>query len=443
MRSLLALLITGLVLSLAVVFGVQWSVVRVTVNAMVKDYIADELAHDADELFSALSLVPGGEAKLELTHFDPPFLTPYSGHYYLILVGRTPALRSPSLADESLTVSPVARGQRQVSHLAGPQGQALLVNASGYALQGHPITIAVASDLNPIQSQFGKLMMRYTQVSVAMFMLLVVLQAAIVRWALAPLRRAQADVVRLEHGEIAQLGERVPAEVLPLVREVNRLVALLTRRLQRSREALGNLAHALKTPLTVLTHMADDEHLRRNSVLSGEMAEQLHLLRSRIDAELRRARVAGGRNSGMPSLDLPAEIEALVATLRKLYHDRKLDIACHVDPGVRFRGDREDLLELCGNLLDNACKWARSRVLVSVSNENGIVVAVEDDGPGCSPEYLVRIAQRGVRVDEAIEGHGLGLAIASGIASSYGADMRFGRSQALGGFEAKVVFPAT
>jgi len=441
MRSLLAPLVIGLVLSLAAVFGVQWSVVRVAVETVMKDYIAGELANDADELFSGLAIRPGGETALMLTHFDPPFLTPHSGRYYQVLVDRAIALRSPSLVDASLAMMPVDRGKRRVGHVAGPDGQALLLSASGYEFQGNPITIAVAANMKPVQAEFDRLMARYTQLSAIMFALLVVLQIGIVRLALAPLRRVQADVSRLERGEIAQLGERVPAEVLPLVREVNRLLTLLTRRLQRSRESLGNLAHALKAPLTVLAHMVDDDHVQHHPVLGRQMAEQLEILRSRIDSELRRARVAGGRTPGA-SLDLPSEIESLAATLRKLYRDRNLEIACRVDPGIKFGGDREDLLELCGNLLDNACKWARSRVRVSVYDENGMILAVEDDGPGCSPEDLSRIARRGVRLDEATEGHGLGLAIATGIASSYGAEMRFGRSQELGGFEVLVTFPA-
>ena len=439
MRSLLAPLVIGLVLSLAVVFGVQWSAVRVAIDAMMQDYIAGELAQDADELFSALAVVPGGEATLALAHFDPAFLSPSSGRYYQILVDRAIALRSPSLVDQSLAVTALDRGQRHVGHVGGPKEQALLLSATSYEIQGRPITIAVAADLKPIQAEFEILMARYTQVSLLMFVLLVMLQIGIVRLTLAPLRRVQSDVRRLERGEIGQLGERVPAEVLPLVREVNRLLVLLTGRLQRSRESLGNLAHALKAPLTVLTHMADDDQMRRDPALGRQMAEQLGILRSRIDSELRRARVAGGRAPGAP-LDLPAEIEALTATLRKLYRERKLDIACRLEPGLQFHGDREDLLELCGNLLDNACKWARSRVLVSVRDGNGTVLMVEDDGPGCSPEDLSRIARRGVRLDEATEGHGLGLSIASSIVSSYGAEMRFGRSQELGGLGVTVTF---
>ena len=440
MRSLLAPLVIGLLLSLAAVFGVQWSAVRFSIDAVMKDYIAKELAQESDELFGALSLRPDGEMMLALEHFDPSFLEPSSGRYYQIQLERAITLRSPSLETHMLAMVPIERGTRQTGRAAGPKDQVLLLISSGYELSGRPVTIGVAADLKPIHAEFDSLMARYTQVSLVMFALLVVLQVGIVRLALAPLRRIQSDVRRLERGEIAQLGARVPAEVLPLVREVNRLLALLTGRLQRSRESLGNLAHALKTPLTVLTHMADEDRVRRDPVLGPQMAEQVRILRSRIDAELRRARVAGGRTAGAP-LDLPAELDALAATLRKLYRDRELDIACRVQPGVQFRGDREDLLELCGNLLDNACKWARTRVLISARADNGLVLTVEDDGPGCSPEDLTRITRRGVRLDEETEGHGLGLAIASSIASLYGAELHFGRSSELGGFAATAVFP--
>ncbi|HPU53412.1 MAG TPA: sensor histidine kinase [Burkholderiaceae bacterium] len=441
MRSLLAPLVIGLVLSLAAIFAVQWKVVRVTIDEVMEDYVADELVQDAEELFSSLNPLERGAAVLALQHFDPVFLSPSSGRYYQILVDGAVVLRSASLVEQSLPVRTVEPGQRLVDRTSGPHGQELLLSASGYERDGLRITIAVAADMKPVRTEFDRLSLRYTQVSMLMFVLLVCLQVGIVRLALAPLRKVRADVGRLERGDIVQLGERVPAEVLPLVREVNRLLALLSQRLQRSRESLGNLAHALKAPLTVLTHMAGDEHVRRDPLLAGQMAEQLALLRSRIESELRRARVAGGRAPGA-TLDLGVEIESLASTLRKMYRDRELDIECRIAPGIQFVGDREDLLELSGNLLDNACKWARSKVRVSVSDGDGLELTVEDDGPGCPPDELSRIAGRGVRIDESTAGHGLGLAIAKGIAVSYGAELRLGRSAALGGFEAEVVFPA-
>jgi hypothetical protein len=260
-------------------------------------------------------------------------------------------------------------------------------------LGGRPVTIGVAADLKPLHTEFDSLMARYTQVSLVMFALLVVLQIGIVRLALAPLRRIQADVKRLERGEIAQLGERVPAEVLPLVREVNRLLALLARRLQRSRESLGNLAHALKTPLTVLTHMADDDRVRHDPVLGPQMAAQVGILRSRIDAELRRARVAGGRAAGAP-LDLPAELDALAATLRKLYRERELTRLRAARRGVSRRPRR--LAGVVRQPARQRLQMGAHRVVISRRRERSVADG-RDDGPGCSPEDLTRITRRGVR----------------------------------------------
>lgn len=440
MRSLLAALVVGLVLSLAAMFAVQRSVVGPALETVMRDYIAGELAQDADELSGGMVALPGELPRLAITHFDPVFLSRSSGRYFQVMVAEQTELRSPSLGGETLAMAPLAAGERRVDTAPGPNGQALLQSVSGYRIGGRAVTIAVATDLQPLALAFDKLMARYTRVSLMMFALLLVVQVGIVRWALAPLRRVQDDVGRLERGEIEQLGERVPAEVRPLVHEVNRLLALLTQRLKRSREAMGNLAHALKTPLSVLTHMADDERVRADPVLGPQLAAQVQLLRHRIDSELRRARVAGGRTGGAP-LELRAELEALCATLRKLYRERALTIECVVAPGLIFRGDREDLLELCGNLLDNACKWARQRVRITVHGGNNLVLRVEDDGPGCAEADLARLAQRGVRLDEAVAGSGLGLAIAAGIAASYGGSLEFGRSPALGGFLASVVLP--
>ena len=419
MRSLLGPLVLGLVLSLAVVLGVQWSLFRADFDAMIVDYIAHELTQDAEEVFGSLAVLPSGETRLALTHFDPPFLEPHSGRYFQVVVDDGTVLRSPSLQQASLDVPAVSPGHRRVTHLDGPLRQDLLLSAVGYEYAGHAITVGVAADLEPVRARFGRVLGRYAQVSLLMF-----------------------DVDRLERGEIEQLGERVPMEVLPLVREVNRSLALMAQRLSRRRESLANLAHALKGPLTVLRHMADDTHAQRDpAAFAREMGEQVDALRARIDRELRRARVAGGRGAGAP-LDVAAEIGALAETLGKINRERGLAIECRIDPGARFGGDREDLLELAGNLLDNACKWARSRVRVTARADGALVLCVEDDGPGCPPGDLARLAERGVRLDESTEGHGLGLAIARSIADSYDAELGFGRSAALGGFAASVTFPA-
>jgi len=144
MRSLLAPLVIGLLLSLAVVFGVQWSAVRASVDSVMKDYIAGELGQESDELFSALEIQPDGEAKLQQHHFEPAFLVPSSGRYFQFMVERAIALRSPSLTDESLAMMPLKPGERQVTYVTGPKGQMLLLSATGYEALGRPITVAVA-----------------------------------------------------------------------------------------------------------------------------------------------------------------------------------------------------------------------------------------------------------------------------------------------------------
>jgi len=441
MRSLLAPLVIGLVLSLAAAFGIQWTMVRAAIDRVLLDYIADELAQDAEELYGSLAELPGGAPGIATTHFDPPFLEPHSGKYYQVLAGGGIAMRSPSLGNDSLAFDALPPGARRVALLSSPRGEELLLSATGHEFLGRPITIGVAADLHGIRAKFQRLVRSYTRVSLLMLAVLVALQVAIVRLSLASLRRVQSDVGRLERGEIVQLGERVPAEVLPLVREINRLLALLARRLQRSRDALGNLAHALKTPLSVLTHIAADLESRSDPTLARQMQEQMGILRGRIDTELRRARVAGS-GSRDTALVIGVEIESLARTLRKIHLERAPEIVCAIEPGVTVAVDREDFLELCGNLMDNACKWARSRVRVTVRGAGGVTLTVEDDGPGCSPEDLARIARRGVRLDESAEGHGLGLAIAHEIAASCEAELRFGRSAELGGFAAEIVFPA-
>jgi signal transduction histidine kinase len=165
-------------------------------------------------------------------------------------------------------------------------------------------------------------------------------------------------------------------------------------------------------------------------------------LHRRVDAELRRARLAGGAYRG-EAVNLDAELPALVEVLRMAYRERELTIAAVVAPGLRYFGDQEDLLEVVGNLLDNACKWARSEVRLRVEHGNGLEIRVEDDGPGRSAEECEQLHKRGVRIDEqGVPGHGLGLAIVQEIVDALGGELKLGRSAALGGFQVDVRLPS-
>ncbi len=444
MGSILKVLMTGLILSLAVVFAAQWSAGRVAIESMMEAYIAEELRQDAEELSTSLVLKPNGESILGISHFDPGFLQPASGRYFQISGNGMDALRSPSLGDFNIEVGATAPGRTETIRRPGPARQQLLVSATGIERSGRQFTIAVATDMLPIGERIDAFLLRYTLLTLCMFGVLLALQVWTVRRALAPLRRAQANVARLEHGEISRLDETVPTEVLPLIRNINRLLAVLGERLRRSRESLGNLSHSLKAPLTLLTQISDHESIRAEPALRAQFQEQLGVLGACIDRELRRARVAGQRGSG-PAVDLRAEFDLLVLTMNKLHRDRDLDIATTIAPAARFAGDREDLIELAGNLLDNACKWACHQIWLSVAVDatDGFLLTIEDDGPGCSDSDLLRIPEWGLRLDEATAGHGLGLAIVRNIVSSYGGELRIGRSNDLGGMLVSLSIPAS
>ena len=248
------------------------------------------------------------------------------------------------------------------------------------------------------------------------------------------------DIRRLEQGKTGKLAEDVPAEILPLVQEFNRLLKLLAQRLERSRNALGNLAHALKGPLNLLIQYFDIKDSVDYDRHRKQAATQAVRIRQLMDRELKRARLAG---KGIPSqrFQPQAELPDLVEVLKQVHQSRSLQIQYQVDEDVPSFGDREDMLELLGNLLDNASKWAASKVACRILSNEQIQILIEDDGMGLSDQELERLTQRGARLDETVEGHGLGLAIARDIVKLYGGSMQFGRSPQLGGLQVKVVLP--
>ena len=247
---------------------------------------------------------------------------------------------------------------------------------------------------------------------------------------------------KLERGEVVALTEAVPLELTPLVKKFNELLRLMDQRLVRSRNALGNLAHALKTPLALLTQQLESPELDNAPAgIREEMETQVERIRALMDRELKRARLAGSGGTGH-HFEPEQEFPFLIELLERMYSSRKLKVQSNLAKGLVIEADREDMLELLGNLLENAFKWANRRIEVSsVLHEDNMELVVEDDGPGCSDEQIEELTRRGVRLDEQKEGHGLGLTIAKDIASLYGAQLRLGRSEKLGGFRAGISFP--
>jgi signal transduction histidine kinase len=297
----------------------------------------------------------------------------------------------------------------------------------------------VGIDMQSVNRRMNEFLRRYGLLSAAMLACLMLLQAWIVRHSLSVLGRVRAELALVGQGGAHTVDEHVPSEIAPLVREINHLSRAMAQRLQRSRQALGNLAHALKTPLTVLSQLAQDSFNDRPNIAQA-LEHQVRTLRRRVDLELKRARLAG--HGGMAQrVDLCEEMRALTDTIAQIHGTKHLDIVCDAPPAVHFHGDREDMLELFGNLLDNACKYANKTVLISVRSEVGVRATFEDDGPGCAPEHFELLTQRGVRLDESVHGDGLGLAIVADIVESYRGKVEFSRSERLGGLCASVWLP--
>ncbi|MBI5462182.1 MAG: ATP-binding protein [Gammaproteobacteria bacterium] len=453
MKSIQTRLNSGLGLSLIVVFVLLGIGVSVSFRILAEGYMLSRLEHDAESLLASLVLrspqrdrprdrpQDHGEREPELRadRLNPVYQRVFSGHYYRIDIDGQ-VLRSRSLWDQDLNVPAVGVGTSAHLRQTGPEGQLLLMHVARYRKAGADVRIAVAEDLSPIRVEVRRFQWRYALFGIVALVLLLLLQRAILRRGLAPLSTAAQELVELERGERTQLRDSVPREVQPLVRQINRLLATLHQRLQRSRNAMGNLAHALKTPLTLLGQIADREDNFRDAVHAAQARDLVEKIRTLTERELKRARLAGAAAPG-GRMQLASEIEALSAVLRQLYRDRAIRIDIDIPADLHLAADREDMHELFGNLLDNACKWARSRVRVHAEpHGTGIRATIEDDGPGRDAEELERLNLRGVRVDEdATPGYGLGLAIVQDVLDHYGGTLKLGRSTELGGFRAEVV----
>lgn len=274
--------------------------------------------------------------------------------------------------------------------------------------------------------------------------LFLVAQAVLLRGILRPLRQVADDVHAIQAGRAEQLAGTYPAELDALVAALNALVRNERLRLERYRNSLGDLAHSLKTPLAIVRRTLEEAHDAPRQ--RAAVAEQVARIDEIVEYQLQRAAASGGTTFGA-AVEVRAIADKVVASLRKVHADRTLAIDVFVDPAARFPGDTGDLIELLGNLADNACKHARQRVVLgavpitgTVGTRPGLKVVVGDDGAGFPPDRINELARRGVRGDSSTPGHGIGLAIVQDLVALHGGTVSLGRSD-LGGAEVTVVLP--
>jgi signal transduction histidine kinase len=268
----------------------------------------------------------------------------------------------------------------------------------------------------------------------------VLLQRYFVARALRPLEQVRAQIAQLQQGQRTQLDAQVPQELQPLVQQINHLLQHTEDNLTRSRNALGNLGHALKTPLAILFSLANRQELNTHQELRENLRNQLTHMQERISRELGRARLAGEVLPGAYFV-CAAELPDLVSTLTQI-HGGNLKISWSATDDLRLPWDRQDILELLGNLLDNACKWARQKVTLNIHQDNHhFILTIDDDGPGIAPDLRAQVLNRGARIDEQIQGHGLGLGIVRDIVEHCKGELGLHKSP-LGGLQVVIRLPA-
>lgn len=382
---------------------------------------------------------------------DPAFSKPDSGLYAMVVEDSGHLFwRSPSLTgrrpDMVVRQGP---GSKRFATVHTGQGELLVMNM-GVAWEddrGEQViyTFAVAEDTAAYRGEvagFRKTLWMWLG-GLAVGLLLV--QGGILRWGLRPLRRVSGDLADIEQGKAVSLEGDYPLELTGLTDSLNSLMRHGRNVQQRYRNSLDDLAHSLKTPLALLQALSED----RSTPTEGQrqaVVEQVERMNSIVRQQLQRAAVSGRAALAKP-VPVAHQVERLIRTLDKVYQDKQIQVTLDLDRQSLFRGDETDLLELLGNLIENAYKYGDSRLKVVVSkevtaeNNNGLRIQVEDDGPGIANEQLEYILQRGKRGDESLPGHGIGLAMVDDITRLYCGSMDL-LEGSMGGLLVRLVFPS-
>ncbi|HEY9080372.1 ATP-binding protein [Magnetovibrio sp.] len=402
------------------------------------------LERHVEELLSYTEVVDG-KVGLSRRPTDPSYLRPLSGWYWELTADGVVIERSRSLWDQVLPIKPIPnRGQATSFFMYGPREEKLRVVAEAFTLPGYDKDVLIyftgpASVIDRATEEFTETLTTSLLLLGLGLMAAVVLQVIL---GLRPLKLVRQKLGAIHAGETERMTGVFPSEVEPLVNDLNKLLDHNAEVIERARTHAGNLAHALKTPLAVLGNEADG----MEGQCAATLREQVSTMNDLVTRHLARARAAGGL--GVPGLkaDVGEIASGLKRTLQRIYQ-RKNDGAGVSIALVNVRehyvvGDRQDVEEMLGNLLDNACKWAASRVRVTGAREGReIVLSIDDDGPGIPADLRDDVLKRGKRLDEATPGSGLGLNIVHELAELYHGSLSLDESD-LGGLSVRLRLPA-
>ena len=402
----------------------------------------EQLANNLNAMINATALDEAGEVKLLRPLGDQRFSEPYSGLYWQVSGGGQAPFPSRSLWDRQLKLPGNADGCRQPCRYESGEfpGERLRVIGRSVRLPGvaQPFFFQVAQSSRDLDRQRAR-------TRSILFWSLSVLGLGLIGMAglqstygLAPLRRVSNAIVAIRSGRARRVEAEFPVEVEPLVAEINELLEQSEAQSEAARRHAGNLAHALKTPMSVLV----GEARGRDDPLARAVEAQVQVMRRHVDHQLARARAAGRRTASTARTPVWPAVEAIVRTVSRI-HQGRVVIDIDGDREAAFRGERQDLEEMVGNLVDNAALHGGGRVFVTIARAGPMIeIMVEDDGPGIPAEKRSRLFARGERLDTDKPGTGLGLAIVKDVAELYGGDVTLADSDDLGGLLISLRLPA-
>jgi two-component system, OmpR family, sensor histidine kinase PhoQ len=451
-RSLITRLLASVSVLLVLFFGITILAVDFVFQDLSRRAIRDRLEVQVLALLSASEENAAGGLHPEQLA-EPRFDTPGSGLYGEILRSDGQAVwRSKSLTGMGVDFpAHLNTGERRFGELRTSDGTVVLAFSMGINWEFgngtmRPFVYGVAESLEPYYAQLNRFRGGLFGWFGVLMLLLLGALAILLQRLLAPLRRVEREIEAIEAGSMMELGAGYPRELLGITTNLNTLLRSERERLGRYRNTLGNLAHSFKTPLAVMRNLLSSAHARELAV-ARQIDEQVGRMDDIVKYQLKRAAASGGTGLGSAPIDVQASLEALRGALLKVYVERGVSCELSVTPRCAFNGDREDLTEIAGNLLDNAFKWCRrqvrctaERISSPTARREGLRLVVEDDGPGIPVDERARVLERGARLDERVSGQGIGLSVVRELVQLNGGTIVISESP-LGGAHIEVRLP--
>lgn len=449
-RALSTRVLTAATLLMIVFFAAAFVALDVAFRRAAESSLEEVLQSQLMGLLAAADPAEGHMLRLPETLPEARFSRPGSGLYGQVIddQGETIWNSASALGLRLPTTIPQDTGQIRFDRASMEDGTELLNAALRIEWEFEDgrtsrFTFVVGSSLKSLHAQVARYRTWLGGGFGALLLILLGVQLVLLRYLMRPLGKAESEVREIQDGRLRKLSEGYPAEIQALSSSINRLIDSERSRTRRYRESLDNLAHSLKTPLAVIR-----SHLESGTSDPAALDEQVRRIRDIVDYQLRRAATAGPTLAGERHPIAPAVHDVLDA-VAKAHHDRKVTVSTDLETGAEFPGGRDDLLEILGNLLDNAFKFCRSRVSVKVATTKDagedaeeLRILVGDDGPGLENTERARLLHRGVRGPGKDSGQGIGLAVVADIAESLGGSVSLGDSP-LGGAEISVCVPLT